>query len=143
MLEKFEATTKVEVVEETPPPLQVRKLIDRKTASVLLLFTIQVGIGIIMMSYRSCEPVSTQTVSKQASLHLANNNNLKNKHGVEKDVIFVQVLGQVRQPGVYQLPTGSKTFDAIAQAGGSLPAAQLDKVALTRILADEEQVIIP
>jgi len=131
----MEKTTDPAVAETKPAEFSPRKFIDRKTASVLLLFVAQVGIGIMMMAYRGCNPQEQPAPTSKVY-------NSTNNHEVNK-MIFVHVIGQVRVPGVYKLPQGSKTFDAIASAGGSLPTAKLDGVNLTRTLSDEEQVVIP
>jgi len=144
-LTKFSQSMPKAEVETPPTKFSPRKLIDRKTASVLLLFTLQVGIGIIMLSYRSCG--NNNVTHGQANLQLAReaigNNNSRDNNEVKEDTIFVHVIGQVRVPGVYRLPQGSKAYDAIAMAGGSLPTAKLDSVNLTRRLVDEEQIIVP
>lgn len=36
----------------------------------------------------------------------------------EPEVIYVQVTGAVRSPGVYEMPAGSRVFEAIQKAGG-------------------------
>ncbi|MGN6634819.1 MAG: helix-hairpin-helix domain-containing protein [Oryzihumus sp.] len=55
-------------------------------------------------------------------------------------VVVVDVVGQVRRPGVVRLPTGSRVFDAVTRAGGALPGADLAQVNLARVLVDGEQV---
>ncbi|MBE3578057.1 MAG: SLBB domain-containing protein [Limnochordales bacterium] len=44
----------------------------------------------------------------------------------------VQVLGEVRAPGLYQLPLGSRIMDAIGQAGGWTKQAALSRALLVR-----------
>lgn len=55
------------------------------------------------------------------------------------DVVYVPisrqqilVLGQVRNPGVYNLPVGARVMDAIALAGGPLERAALENVGIYR-----------
>src|SRR5688572_6625554 len=61
--------------------------------------------------------------------------------------IVVDVEGAVAQPGVRELPGGSRIADAIAAAGGYGQDADLDATAATinlaQPLADGEQVVIP
>jgi competence protein ComEA len=53
-------------------------------------------------------------------------------------VYKVQVDGSVAQPGVYDLPPGSRVQDAIAAAGGFLPDASMEQINLARPLKDGE-----
>ncbi len=57
--------------------------------------------------------------------------------------VVVHVVGLVRHPGVYRLPAGSRARDAVRQAGGARPRADLDSVNLAALLADGEQVRVP
>lgn len=58
----------------------------------------------------------------------------------QKATILIDVMGAVMQPGVYEMPEGSRVMDAIQRAGGKAPDADLDSVNLARILKDGEQV---
>ncbi len=58
-------------------------------------------------------------------------------------LVVVHVCGAVKRPGVYNLPPGSRVYEAVEKAGGAKPQAQLDGVNLARLLADGEQVYIP
>jgi len=57
--------------------------------------------------------------------------------------VVVDVVGAVRQPGLYRLEQGSRIADAVARAGGATPKAELAQVNLAAPLADGEQVVIP
>jgi competence protein ComEA len=57
--------------------------------------------------------------------------------------IVVHVVGAVRRPGVYRLPAGSRTRDAVRRAGGGSRRADLGSVNLATRLADGEQVRVP
>lgn len=57
--------------------------------------------------------------------------------------LWIHVAGAVRNPGLYELPSGSRVGDAIAAAGGAGSDARLDAVNLARLLADGEQVLVP
>lgn len=53
----------------------------------------------------------------------------------------VMVLGQVRSPGAYLLPQGSRLLDAISLAGGVLPGASLDQITITRTEDDQDVIL--
>ena len=57
--------------------------------------------------------------------------------------ICVYVSGAVRNPGLHQIPLGSRGQDAIALAGGFLPEANKDKVNLARKLKDGHHINVP
>jgi competence protein ComEA len=57
--------------------------------------------------------------------------------------VVVDVVGAVRQPGLYRLPQGSRIADAVARAGGATGKAELAQVNLAAPLADGEQVVVP
>lgn len=57
-------------------------------------------------------------------------------------VIYIDVAGKVKAPGVYQLPEGSRVIDAITIAGGLKLGVSTTHINLARKLVDGEQVLI-
>ena len=55
-------------------------------------------------------------------------------------LVTVQLVGEVKEPGVYQLPADSRIFDAVALAGGFSKKADQASVNLARLLIDGEQI---
>jgi competence protein ComEA len=55
----------------------------------------------------------------------------------------VHVAGEVRSPGVYRLPDGSRVADAIERAGGVTPDGAEDAINLAAEVADGQQVVVP
>lgn len=58
-------------------------------------------------------------------------------------LLVVDVAGDVRRPGLYRLPSGSRVDAAIAAAGGATGKAELAAVNLAAPVADGEQVVVP
>lgn len=58
-------------------------------------------------------------------------------------LIVCEAKGQVQQPGVYDLPEGSRVSDLIRMAGGISHSGSLDWVNQARKLSDGEVVFIP
>lgn len=56
--------------------------------------------------------------------------------------VTVHVAGEVRRPGVLELPTGSRVDDAVQQAGGARRGTDLSGLNLARVLVDGEQVLV-
>lgn len=57
--------------------------------------------------------------------------------------LVVQVVGQVRKPGVVHVKSGSRVEDAVSAAGGALPGADLSAINLARVVVDGEQIQVP
>ncbi len=57
--------------------------------------------------------------------------------------IVVHVSGAVADPGVYDLPAGSRVELAIARAGGPLPDAEMAGLNLAARIADGSQLHVP
>lgn len=57
--------------------------------------------------------------------------------------LYVHVVGEVNQPGVYELEPGSRALAAIEAAGGATAHAVLSGLNLARPLSDGEQLIVP
>jgi competence protein ComEA len=55
-------------------------------------------------------------------------------------IVNVYVSGAVRKPGVYRFPVGTRTVQAIQQAGGVLPGTPTEWLELTQILQDGQRL---
>ncbi len=60
----------------------------------------------------------------------------------EPEMITVHLVGAVQNPGVYQLPPGSRVCDLVEAGGGPSAEADLEAINLARPLFDGEQVAI-
>ena len=57
--------------------------------------------------------------------------------------VVVDVVGAVRQPGLYRFRDGARIADAVARAGGATRRADLALVNLAAPLADGQQIVVP
>ena len=57
--------------------------------------------------------------------------------------IYVHVDGAVEAPGVYRLPDGARTFDAIDAAGGASDDADLGGLNLAARVTDGQKLVVP
>ena len=55
----------------------------------------------------------------------------------------VYVSGEVKKPGLYSVPAGSRVNDVIQAAGGVTGNSNIDVLNLARIIKDGEQIIVP
>lgn len=61
---------------------------------------------------------------------------------ISAPVLYVHVVGEVKNPGIYLVDSGSRVVDALVQAGGLTKKADESSVNLARPLTDGEQVIV-
>lgn len=65
------------------------------------------------------------------------------KDTMEQGVIVVHVCGCVKRPGVYELPEGSRLYEAIEAAGGAGADAAADYLNQAAVAEDGQQIYIP
>lgn len=59
------------------------------------------------------------------------------------ETIFIDIKGEVVNPGVYEIQLGDRVIDAVQMAGGFTNEATTDNVNLSKKLKDETVIIIP
>lgn len=62
---------------------------------------------------------------------------------LEQDLITVDVEGAVKSPGIYDLPLGSRVYDAVQKAGGLTEEADSKSLNLAQKVSDEALVYVP
>ena len=58
-------------------------------------------------------------------------------------VVYVQVAGAVRRPGVYQVPADARVFQAVTEAGGFTEEADQQALSLAARVADGCRIYVP
>jgi competence protein ComEA len=58
-------------------------------------------------------------------------------------MLVVDVAGEVRRPGVYRVPSGSRADTAVQQAGGVTRLGEPAAVNLAMPLRDGQQIVVP
>lgn len=61
----------------------------------------------------------------------------------ETGTIYVHVCGEVASPGVYELPAGSRLYEAVAAAGGLLDSAAGERLNQAAEAGDGQQIYVP
>lgn len=61
----------------------------------------------------------------------------------EEKVICVHICGAVVSPGVYEIPMGSRVYEAVMAAGGYRDDADEDYVNQALVLNDSDKLVIP
>ncbi len=67
----------------------------------------------------------------------------KEDESVSRDKMYVHVCGAVTAPGVYELPQGSRMYEAVEEAGGMTADAADEYVNLAQVVEDGQQIWIP
>ena len=62
---------------------------------------------------------------------------------VDLEYIYVYVCGAVHREGVYELPAGSRVYEAVEMAGGFREDADTRNVNQAQVLEDEERIYVP
>jgi competence protein ComEA len=98
-----------------------------------LLFILAVIVGLAGFYFFNSRPADENLAqSIQAPLPIES----------KAEILIVNVAGKVSNPGVYQLPQGSRVIDAIAAAGNQLKGVDLSEINLARLLVDGEQIYV-
>jgi len=89
-------------------------------------------------------PKTNQTTTQiwTTSLPIHTTNPTSNPIQITK-VIFVEIKGGVRFPGVYRMEEGSRLFELIAKAGGLVSSADVQQINQTILLSDSSVIMIP
>ena len=85
--------------------------------------------------------VATSSLMPAQKVFVQSSGSAKNV-SVSSARIYVDVAGEVRKPGIYQLDSGSRVFDVVLLAGGFTAKANQASVNLARTLTDGEQLIV-
>lgn len=59
------------------------------------------------------------------------------------ETIFIDIKGEIKYPGVYEMQLDDRVIDAVQMAGGFTDEATTDNVNLSKRLKDETVIIIP
>lgn len=60
----------------------------------------------------------------------------------EETTVYVQVTGAVKYPGVYELPEGSRVFEAIEKAGGMTDDARAESINQALEVSDGQLIVL-
>lgn len=93
----------------------------------------------MLISLTACKNEADETLSLEA---IETKENEEQSHQMTED-IYVYVCGAVEREGVYRLPAGSRTYEAVEMAGGFREDAATTEVNQAEVLQDEARVYVP
>ena len=107
----------------------------------ILLLGILIGlIAAAIILLISAPPRGTPIVLKAQSTYYLTDTPLSTP---TLEMIVVQVIGEVKNPGLLELPVGSRLNDAIFSAGGMTDLADTNRLNLAAVLKDGTRVYVP
>lgn len=119
--------------------------------SKILIFIILIIIGVSSyLVYGYYKKISKESISIEKKL-VKNNGIKKDNNLVKKEAkketkldydIYVDIKGEIINPGVYKLSKGTRVNELIKIAGGLKRGADTSYINLSKILKDEEVVVI-
>jgi competence protein ComEA len=123
----------------TPDARRARVRVGVGAALILVL----VGLGCAVFITAITPHGSASVVAPSVLPSSSSSPSSSGSNGSNGAVIYVHILGQVNDPGLYALHDGDRAVDVVAAAGGLTPAADPAALNLARFLSDGEQIVVP
>lgn len=113
-----------------------------RTAAVILV--IAAALLVFGMNGKS-DSVSEESVPKAAVSEEAGDSAAEDgaAEKTEDGLIYVDIGGAVRKPGVYELKQGARIFEAIEEAGGLTDTADASQINQAEAVSDGSKILIP
>jgi DNA uptake protein ComE-like DNA-binding protein len=118
---------------------------DRKNRGILCVAAgvILLALGIFLTYHLLSSRVSSPPAVVEAPSHIE----VLPQVSPQAQLIWVDVAGAVKKPGVYSLPTDSRVSDALQLAGGVASRADLEffyqNINLAQKITDQQKIFIP
>jgi competence protein ComEA len=116
---------------------------ETNTRSLRVRLGLGAGVVLVLMAAGIAVLVSalsphgvTATATEPHVVHTAS------PHADDAPTAFVHVVGQVKNPGLYELPAGDRILDAVAAAGGFTSGADQADLNLAQVIEDGQQIVV-
>lgn len=109
-----------------------------KTKKILMLCVLLLGCVVTGLWTYDKENASSNEVVKQLV-----SASREEKRRLDSRTIKVYISGAVLMPGIYDIPMGSRAYNAVEAAGGMTNDADADRVNLAKKLKDGDHVNVP
>ncbi len=117
---------------EPPNPRSIRLRLSLGAGVVLVLVAAGIAVLVSALAPRGV----TATASPPPVVHTAS------PRANDAPTAFVHVVGEVKNPGLYELPAGDRIVDAVSAAGGFTAAADQAQLNLAQLIQDGEQIVV-
>jgi len=119
------------------------RLTDPRVGAVGLgLVAIAAGAFWYVTSLRSGD-ADSGTAAASADATVLESTDRPTAEGADDELVIVHVAGAVAEPGVIELPAGSRVIDAVEAVGGARAEGDLDRLNLAAALTDGQRVVVP
>ena len=108
---------------------------------VLFIFLFVLAIAAILVSLNSAKPYKSSSTQEE-STNSAANSSVESSLTIQKPNVFVHVVGEVVNPGIFMVQSQARLFDAIFAAGGLTKLADQSSINLAREVSDGEQIVV-
>ncbi len=125
---------------------QIKEIIDEHAYKILiglLLISFSLGLVIILiMNQNSDDTGNVATDYSEQSSVVASSSSVDHDNSTATKDLYIDVKGEVKHPGVYQIPSNSRVTDVIKEAGGFKADADEQNVNLAKVLNDQDVVVV-
>ena len=108
---------------------------------VLFVFLFVLAIAAILVSLNSAKPYKSSSTQEE-STNSAANSSVESSLTIQNPNVFVHVVGEVVNPGIFMVQSQARLFDAIFAAGGLTKLADQSSINLAREVSDGEQIVV-
>ena len=108
---------------------------------VLFVFLFVLAVAAILVSLNSAKPYKSVSIQDESSISNESSNS-ESPLSMQQPSVFVHVVGEVVNPGIFVVESQARLFDAIFAAGGFTKLADQSSVNLAREVSDGEQVVV-
>jgi competence protein ComEA len=124
-----------------PPSMN---LLKRKfTRIIAIIITLALAVALYLIWHTPASTSSPPGITQQNFNGISSNSGGSTVSSTTTGAdIHVYVVGAVKHPGVYTLPSGARVYQLLQAAGGALPNANLVALNLAAQLSDGEEVYV-
>jgi competence protein ComEA len=108
---------------------------------VLFIFLFVLAITAILVSLNSAKPYKSSSTQEESTISVATSS-VESSLTIQKPNVFVHVVGEVVNPGIFMVQSQARLFDAIFAAGGLTKLADQSSINLAREVSDGEQIVV-
>ncbi len=119
--------------------LESTSTVNRRLVVFVFLFVL--AIAAILVSLNSAKPYKSSSTQEESTISVATSS-VESSLTIQKPNVFVHVVGEVVNPGIFMVQSQARLFDAIFAAGGFTKLADQSSINLAREVSDGEQIVV-